>query len=206
MRSLSSSEVICNISMRWRNCGVSTSRWERLVVSLRDIPQIRCLYVLRLFGLSRLPAAREDYNRSLAFSVQSLCSLCLGGWFRLTIFTTEARRTQRLHRDLKNRSHAKLFAQVKPAHFCVFGKLAWVSGAEDFALRHYICAVRYAKSFAHVVIGNEYPDTTISQVEYYILNIIHCFRIDTRERLVQQDVLRLGSQSSCYFSAPAFAT
>src|SRR5215510_6649742 len=69
MRSVSSSEVICNISMRWRNCGVSTSRWERLVVSLRDIPQIRLpLYRFVFSDLLRLVAAREDYNRS-AFAV-----------------------------------------------------------------------------------------------------------------------------------------
>src|SRR6185295_11219665 len=80
MRSLSSSVVICNISMRWRNCGVSTSRWERLVVNLRDIPQIRLpLYRFIFSDLSRLVAAREDYNRSAAFSVQSLCTLCLCG-------------------------------------------------------------------------------------------------------------------------------
>src|SRR5215217_4078634 len=54
MRSLSSSVVICNISMRWRNCGVSTSRWERLVVNLRDILQIRLPILLRLFGFCGL--------------------------------------------------------------------------------------------------------------------------------------------------------
>ena len=61
-----------------------------------------------------------------------------------------------------------------------------MAGAKDLALRHYIRAVRYAKCFTHVVIGNEYPNTTISQVEYYILNIIYCFWIDSREGLVEQ--------------------
>jgi hypothetical protein len=81
-----------------------------------------------------------------------------------------------------------------------------VPGAKDFAFRHYIRAVRYAKCFADVVIGDEYSNTTISQVEYYILNIIHCFWIDAREWLVEKNELRLAGQSSCYFSAPAFAT
>src|ERR1044071_475367 len=63
MRSVNSSEVICNISMRCRNCGVSTSRWERLVVSLRDIPQIRLPKLTSAFRIIAASAAREDYNR-----------------------------------------------------------------------------------------------------------------------------------------------
>src|SRR5262245_29778236 len=39
MRSVSSSDVICSISMRWRSWGVRTRRCERLVVSLTDISQ-----------------------------------------------------------------------------------------------------------------------------------------------------------------------
>ena len=61
-----------------------------------------------------------------------------------------------------------------------------MSGAEDLALRHYIRAVSYAKCFAYVVIGDQNTNATISQVEYYILDIIYCFWIDSRERLVEQ--------------------
>src|ERR671928_45538 len=65
MRSVSSSEVICSISIRWRNCGVRTSRCERLVVNLRDIPQIRLPFIATsAFGLSRLWPHGRDYNRS----------------------------------------------------------------------------------------------------------------------------------------------
>src|SRR5262245_23932276 len=80
-----------------------------------------------------------------------------------------------------------------------------MSGAEDLALRHYIRAVRYAKCFANVVVRNEYSNTTISKVEYYILNIIYSFRIDPRERFVEQNILRFSCQSSCNFSTPSFA-
>ena len=80
-----------------------------------------------------------------------------------------------------------------------------MSGAKNLALRHYIRTVSYAKCFAYVVVRHEYSNTTIPQVEYYILNIVYCFWIDTRERLVEQNVLWFRSQSSCYFSAPAFA-
>ena len=67
---------------------------------------------------------------------------------------------------------------------------------KDFALRHYVRTVGYAKRLAHVVIGNQDTDATIPQVEYYILNVIYCFWIDARERLVEQDVLRFGCKSS----------
>src|SRR6185369_17051464 len=200
MRSLSSRDVICNISMRWRNCGVSTSRWERLVVNLRDIPQIRLPYTSSSFRIvaacGRMGGLYPITGLLSANSVQTLCSLCLCSE---NCQPGQTQTAQRLHRDLKNLSHAKLFAEVKPAYFCVFGKFAWVSGAKDLALRHYIRAVRYAKCFAYVVIGNEYSNAAISQVEYYILNIIYCFWIDARKRLVEQNVLRLGCQSSCYF-------
>ncbi len=73
--------------MRWRNCGVSTSLWERLVVSLRDIPQIRLPLLLRLLLDFAALAAREDYNRSEGFSVQSLCTLWLKLKFAITYET-----------------------------------------------------------------------------------------------------------------------
>src|SRR5947207_2825553 len=67
MRSVSSSEVICNISMRWRNCGVSTSRWERLVVNLRDIPQIGSpKHFTSSFRIIAVLPAPEDYNRLMS--------------------------------------------------------------------------------------------------------------------------------------------
>ena len=110
-----------------------------------------------------------------------------------------------LHRDLYNFSHAKFFAEVETAHFGVFRQFAWMSGAEDFSFRHYIRAIGYAKCFADVVIGNQNTDTTISQVEYYILNIIYRFWIDARKRFIEQDILRLGCKSSGYLGATPFA-
>src|SRR5690349_19814242 len=114
MRSVSSSEVICNISIRWRNCGVRTSRWERLVVNLRDIPQIRLPYLLLLLdyrGLGRTARIITDQGAS---RVQSLCALAKNS-------PSERQKTQRMHRDLNKSSHAKLFAEIQAANFRIFG-------------------------------------------------------------------------------------
>ena len=133
--------------------------------------------------------------------MQSLCTLCLCGENLKEKTTTGTPRTQRLHRDLYRLSHTKFFAEVEPADFGVFGQFAWVSGAEDSALRHYIRTVSDAKRLAHVVIGDQDTNTTISQVEYYVLNVINRLWIDSGEWLIEQDVLRFGCKSSGYFSA-----
>jgi len=40
----------------------------------------------------------------MIFSVQPLCSLCLCGYYSAAKLTTEAQRTQRLHREKKQHS------------------------------------------------------------------------------------------------------
>src|SRR5688572_19403092 len=61
--------VICSISMRWRNCGVNTSRCERLVVNLTDIVGESAL---QLPGAACGNPAWRDYN---AIAHQSLVTL-----------------------------------------------------------------------------------------------------------------------------------
>jgi hypothetical protein len=34
------------------------------------------------------------------------------------------------------------------------------------------------------MIGNQYSDTAIAQIKYYILNVVDGLRVDARERLV----------------------
>src|ERR1044071_5764300 len=81
----------------------------------------------------------------------------------------------------------------------------WLTRTKDLPFRHDVSTVRDAERLPHIVIGNQDTDTTISQVEYYILNIIYCFWIDARKGLVEQDVLRFGSKGSGYFRAPPLA-
>src|SRR6185503_15558547 len=76
---------------------------------------------------------------------------------------------------------------------------------ENFSLGHYVCTVGDAKRFAHIVVRDENSNSTIAQVDDYILNIIDCFRIDAREGLVQQNVLRLGCKSSRYLGPATLA-
>src|SRR6185503_8122428 len=103
-------------------------------------------------------------------------------------------------------SHTKLFAEVQAANFGIICQVAWLARTKNLALGHYVRAVRYAKSFAHVVVGDENPDTTISEIEYYILNIVYCFWIYAGERFIEQDILRLSCEGSCDFGAPPLAT
>src|SRR5262249_33729926 len=68
MRSVSSSDVICSISMRWRSWGVRTRRCERLVVSLTDISQRLLLLDCREdfcgYPLDRIIPDQESISQS----------------------------------------------------------------------------------------------------------------------------------------------
>src|SRR6185369_14613328 len=136
MRSVSSSDVICNISMRWRNCGVRTSRWERLVVSLRDIPKIECVYFYFIFWII---AACGRTGGLYLISVRC-------GRFSAT---NQHKKTQKC-----KHSHTKLFAEVQAANFGIICQVAWLARTKNLALGHYVRAVGNAKSFAHVVVGD----------------------------------------------------
>src|SRR5205823_1573460 len=101
--------------------------------------------------------------------------------------------------------HAELLAQIKPSHFRVFCQVARRAGSENFPLRHDVSTICHPKSFAHVMIGDQYSDSPIAQIENYALYIIDCFGIDSREGLVQQNKLWLRSQRSGNFGSPALA-
>src|ERR1051326_2128043 len=110
-----------------------------------------------------------------------------------------------MHRDLNKFLHTKLFAEIKASHFRIFGEVPRLARTKNLPFRHDVNAVSDAQSLAYVVVCDQDTDTTISQVEYYILNVIYCFWIDTRKRLVEQDVMGFGCKCSGYFSAPPLA-
>ena len=106
---------------------------------------------------------------------------------------------------LKNFSHSELFAEIQTANFRVLSEIARLAGTKDPPLSHDISPIRYSQRLAYVVVGDEDPDTTISQVEYYILNVVHSLRIDAGEGFVEQDVLWFGRKRTRDLRSPTFA-
>src|SRR5215813_12544817 len=89
-------------------------------------------------------------------------------------------------------SHAKFFAQIKSSNLSVSCQVARCAGAKYFSVSHNVRPIRHAKCLAHIMIRNQNPDATITQVEDDVLNIIDCFRIDPGKWFVKQNELRLG--------------
>src|SRR6476659_3343971 len=98
-----------------------------------------------------------------------------------------AETAQSLHEDLNTLLHAKFFAQIEPADFGIVCQILRLARSKNSSFRHDVGPVRDPESFSNVVIRDEDSDASITQVEYYILNVVDRFRIDARERFVQQD-------------------
>ena len=102
-------------------------------------------------------------------------------------------------------SQAEPFAQVKPAHVCVGDEIGRPAAAEDFSVRHYIRTVGNSQRFADVMVGYQDTDALVFEVEYYLSDIVDSEGVDTSERLIEENVLRLGRQASGDLDAPPFA-
>src|SRR6188474_3633388 len=103
-------------------------------------------------------------------------------------------------------SHSEFFAQVQFSDLGIFGQLSGQSRPEDFAFSHDVGPVCYTEGFSDVMIGDQKPDTSITQIEYYILNVVDGFRIDTGKRLIQQYILRFGCECSRNLGSSSFTT
>src|SRR6266852_1305258 len=77
----------------------------------------------------------------------------------------------------------------------------WGARPEDPSVGHDISAIGHAQRFAHVMIGNQDADSATAQIEDHTLNVVYRFWIDTRERFVQQNKLRLSRQGASDFRA-----
>ena len=88
-------------------------------------------------------------------------------------------------------SHPELVAEVDPPHV----------GMSDYVLRrafHKHLAVMDNHGSVHdfqrgadVVIGYQHAEAAVAQVNHQIADVAQCYRIDARERLVQQQEMRL---------------
>ena len=85
---------------------------------------------------------------------------------------------------------SKILSQVNLLNFEITSKLTWGAIAKDSPLVYYISPVGYIQSFSNVVIGNQDPDSTFSQLGNDALNVPHGQRVYSRKRFIQKDKLR----------------
>src|SRR5436189_6044894 len=103
-------------------------------------------------------------------------------------------------------SHSKFLSEIKPSNLAVFCQGPWRTRAENAPFSHDVGPIRNTQRLTNIMVSDEDANTTITQVNYYILNIIHGLWIDAGERFVKQNVLRLSGQSPGYFSPASLAT
>ena len=95
--------------------------------------------------------------------------------------------------------------QIDTADILVRRQRGWRSAAENRPIVHDICPVSNAQRFTDVVIGDQHADAALLQVEDDLLNIGDRDRVDTRERLVEQDEARGDDQRTRDLRPPPLA-
>src|SRR6056297_3984797 len=87
---------------------------------------------------------------------------------------------------------AETLTQIDAPHGFVTNDLVRRSGHDDRSVMQDIGAVDDLEGLTHVVIGDQNADAARLEVGHEVSDIAHRDRIDARERLVEQDVTRVG--------------
>src|SRR4051812_27102079 len=108
--------------------------------------------------------------------------------------------SRKLHRPLLNAGARMLpfegLAEIDPLHIGILAKRFRSTGAEDLSIVNNVGPVRDGKSLADVVIRNQYSDTAALQISDNPLQLEYLNRIDSGERLVEQQEARIRHQRS----------
>src|ERR1043165_8379859 len=156
------------------SCGVITSAWLCRNSSLCVSAMLRCNIgpVLAYIVPDRL------YTPSLA-----------------TVLTTPARHLPANWAPAMGQPlHAEFFAQIEPADFGVVDDLVGGAFAQHLTRIDDVGAIREAKGFAHIVVGDQHADAASGEMAHQLLDVADRDRVDAGERLVEQHVGRAGGE------------
>ena len=103
-------------------------------------------------------------------------------------------------------SKAEIFSEIEFPRDGTLGDGLAVALDEEFALAEKVDAVDDVKGLAHIVVGDEDSHAALAQVLNDLLDICDGKRVNTRERLIQEDELRLKRKAACDLDAAAFAS
>lgn len=104
------------------------------------------------------------------------------------------------------RIHVKAFPEVVFSGIRAVDQLFCCSGQHNLSFVYYIRTVGHAQRFAHIVVG--YQDSQAAFLHFVddILEFFDGFRVDSRERLIEQDKIGLVHQGSRDLHAATLAT
>src|SRR5580700_987291 len=97
-----------------------------------------------------------------------------------------------------------MIAEVYAAHFRITAQLIRPALPEYLATFQDVRTIRHVKSFAHVMIRNEYTDAGTGEVANDFLEILDGEGVDPGEGFVEQNKMRLESKGTGDFEAAAF--
>src|SRR6185295_6202405 len=106
---------------------------------------------------------------------------------------------------MTNGLHPEILPQVDSFYFLISRQLFRRPRAEYFSVVNYIRPVRNGQSLTHVVIGYQHSDPALAKLLQNTLNIDHRNRIDSGERLIQENESRFDHQTPRDFSSPPLA-
>jgi hypothetical protein len=99
-----------------------------------------------------------------------------------------------------------MFAEVNPAHRFIADDFLWIAGGQHRSLVDDVGAVADTQCFTHVVVRDQHADAALFQEAYDALYLDDSDRIDTCERLIQQDEARISRQCASDLDAASLAT
>src|SRR3990167_8760470 len=99
-----------------------------------------------------------------------------------------------------------MLSEINSLHFSIVFEFLRSAGPEDRSIVDDIGAVSDLQGFSDVVVGDEHSDHLGFQMFNDLLNFEYRDRIDSGERLIQQDELRRNYQRTRNFDSPSFAS
>ena len=101
---------------------------------------------------------------------------------------------ERLLRAQSKSLHLESFAKIKLPADGIVDEEIFCPFALDATIKNQIRAIHYGESFADVVVGDHDGQSRFAQIDDDLLHVINGNGIDTAERLVEHQQLRLRDQ------------
>src|ERR1700730_2010231 len=108
-------------------------------------------------------------------------------------------------KSLRGLVQSEIGPEVDPLDLLIGGQTCRSAAAENHAIVDDIGPICNSERLAHIVIGHQDADPAILKMEDYFLYLGDRYRVDSRERLVQQHNLGLVDQRARNLHAPALA-
>src|SRR5678815_5718682 len=103
-------------------------------------------------------------------------------------------------------SHSEFFAQIDSPNLRIRCQVMRSSRTKEEAFINDVGSIGDGQSFTHIVIGDQYSDTTVAKAKDQMLNFVDGNGVDAGKGLIEQNKPWLDRQAASYFRAPSLTT